>query len=107
MKKRHQARNRIRFDRLSAALAIFCASALWSQTSQPQIVELDETVTAALAKTGAPSASVAVIRNGQIAYSKAFGKADIEKDRRAALSFIFFALPIRLRMDPSVFHRIS
>jgi D-alanyl-D-alanine carboxypeptidase len=80
MKKRCQP-NKIRFDRL--ALAFFGISALWAQTSEPQITDIDETVAAALAKTGAPSASVAVVRAGQIAYAKAFGKADIEKNRPA------------------------
>jgi D-alanyl-D-alanine carboxypeptidase len=82
MKKR-QLTKKIRFDWLSLALIIFCASVLWAQTSEPQITELDQTVAAALATTGAPSASIAVVQGGQIAYAKAFGKADIQKDRPA------------------------
>ena len=65
---------------------VFCASALWAQTSEPQAADLDQTVASALAVTGAPSASVAVVRGGQIAYAKAFGKADLETDRPADTS---------------------
>jgi D-alanyl-D-alanine carboxypeptidase len=83
MKKRSQPTSKIRFDRLALAVAVFCASGLWAQTSELQIAELDQIVAAALATTGAPSASVAVVQSGQIAYTKAFGKADIEKDRPA------------------------
>jgi D-alanyl-D-alanine carboxypeptidase len=68
---------------LLLALLLFCASTVWAQTSEPQTSELDQTVAAALTTTGAPSASVAVVRAGQIAYAKAFGKADIEQDRPA------------------------
>ncbi|MFL6353295.1 MAG: serine hydrolase domain-containing protein [Bryobacteraceae bacterium] len=83
MKKSPQLSPKIPLDRLSLALAIFFVSALWAQTSEPQITDFDQTVTAALATTGAPSASVAVVRNGQITYAKAFGKADLQKDRPA------------------------
>jgi CubicO group peptidase (beta-lactamase class C family) len=64
-----------------AGVLVFCTSAIRAQTSEPQAADLDQTITSALAVTGAPSASVAVVRGGQIAYAKAFGKADIEKDR--------------------------
>lgn len=45
--------------------------------------KLDEKISAALTASGAPSVSVAVVQNGQIVYAKAFGKADIAKDRAA------------------------
>src|SRR4051812_35345376 len=83
METRRRVTNELRFNRLSLALGLFCASILWGQPSEPQTTELDQTVSAALATTGAPSASVAVVRAGQIAYAMAFGKADIEKDRPA------------------------
>ncbi|MGI9075311.1 MAG: serine hydrolase domain-containing protein [Bryobacteraceae bacterium] len=85
MKKPSHPANKIRFDRLSLAVGILGASALLAQTSEPQISELDQIVAAALSTTGAPSASVAVVQSGQIAYAKAFGKADIEKDRPAGI----------------------
>src|SRR5947208_654718 len=47
-------------------LSVLTFSKIWSQ-----------------AATGAPSASVAVVRAGKITYAKAFGKAKIEKDRPA------------------------
>jgi hypothetical protein len=83
METRRRVTNELRFNRLSLALGLFCASILWGQPSEPQTTELDQTVSAALATTGAPSASVAVVRAGQIAYAMTFGKADIEKDRPA------------------------
>jgi D-alanyl-D-alanine carboxypeptidase len=83
MKTRCQLTPAVPVEWLLVALLLFCASALWSQTPEPQALELDQTVVAALTTTGAPSASVAVVRAGQIAYAKAFGKADIGKDRPA------------------------
>jgi D-alanyl-D-alanine carboxypeptidase len=48
--------------------------------------QLDERISAALAASGAPSVSVAVVADGQIAYAKAFGKADIGENRPATAS---------------------
>jgi D-alanyl-D-alanine carboxypeptidase len=39
---------------------------------------IDSTVTAALAQTGAPSASIAVVRGGQVAYARAYGSARLD-----------------------------
>jgi D-alanyl-D-alanine carboxypeptidase len=86
MKKRHCVTNEVRLGWLPVAVTLFCASAVWAQTPELQIAELDQTVAAALATTGAPSASVAVVQSGQIAYAKTFGKADIEKDQPADTS---------------------
>jgi D-alanyl-D-alanine carboxypeptidase len=83
MKKRCQTTREVGFKWLSLTLGIFCASGLWAQTAELPITEVDQTISAALSTTGAPSASVAVVRAGQIAYAKAFGKADVEKDRLA------------------------
>jgi CubicO group peptidase (beta-lactamase class C family) len=83
METRRRVTNELRFNCFSLALGLFCASVLWGQTSEPQTTELDQTISAALATTGAPSASVAVVRAGQITYAMAFGKADVEKDRPA------------------------
>jgi CubicO group peptidase (beta-lactamase class C family) len=44
---------------------------------------LDEHIAAALAKSGAPSVSVAVVENNRLVYGKAFGKADLEHNRDA------------------------
>ena len=39
---------------------------------------VDKAVTEVLAKTGAPSASVAVVRDGKLAYARAYGTANLE-----------------------------
>lgn len=54
----------------------FSASA---QTLSPELRQkIDKLAAAALAKSGVPSASVAVVTNGQIAYVQAYGAARIE-----------------------------
>jgi D-alanyl-D-alanine carboxypeptidase len=80
--RRHLA-PKFRSDWLLLAIGVFCASALCAQTSEPEAAGLDQAIASALATTGAPSASVAVVRARQIAYAKAFGKADIAKNRPA------------------------
>ncbi len=44
---------------------------------------IDSTVTAVLASTGAPSASIAVVRNGKIAYTHAYGRARLAPPKPA------------------------
>src|SRR5438445_5236450 len=44
---------------------------------------LDEKIAAALATSGAPSVSVAVVRNNETIYAKAFGKANLAENRAA------------------------
>jgi D-alanyl-D-alanine carboxypeptidase len=83
MKQRAQSVMKCRVNQFSLCMFVACAPAVWAQTPGLQSTELDQTTASALATTGAPSASVAVVRGGQIAYAKAFGKADIEKDRPA------------------------
>lgn len=62
---------------ISLAFASFSASAQ-TQLSSDLREKIDKLATDALAKTGVPSASVAVVKNGQIAYVKAYGDARIE-----------------------------
>ncbi|MGI8958599.1 MAG: serine hydrolase domain-containing protein [Bryobacteraceae bacterium] len=83
MKKRTGFVNARLTPRFLVAATVFCASALGAQTSDSQTPELDQTIVAALATTGAPSASVAVVRTGQIAYAKSFGKAETGNERPA------------------------
>ena len=59
--------------KLTAAALLFVAAPLFAQ--DPAI---DKIVTEALAKSGAPSASVAVVKDGRIAYVRAYGNASIE-----------------------------
>jgi CubicO group peptidase (beta-lactamase class C family) len=44
---------------------------------------VDSIATAVLAATGVPSASVAVVRHGQVAYANAYGKANLEQGTAA------------------------
>jgi CubicO group peptidase (beta-lactamase class C family) len=48
--------------------------------------QYDEKIEAALKKAGAPSVSVAVVLDGKLAYAKAFGEADLAKNRAADLN---------------------
>src|SRR4029077_12782099 len=52
------------------------AQPVWEQKASADITE-------ALKKTGAPSVSVVIIQDGTIAFSKAFGKADLASNRAA------------------------
>src|SRR5436190_12246398 len=50
-----------------------------AQTLPPDLVEkIDKVATDTLARTGVPSASIAIIKDGQIAYVKAYGDARLE-----------------------------
>lgn len=59
------------------ALATFPAMAQ-GQLSNELEEKIDKVAAEALAKTGVPSASVAVVKDGQIAYIKAYGSARLE-----------------------------
>jgi D-alanyl-D-alanine carboxypeptidase len=65
------------------AIAVTLAFASLSATAQTQLSadlrqKIDKLAADALAKSGVPSASVAVVTNGQIAYVQAYGAAHIE-----------------------------
>jgi CubicO group peptidase (beta-lactamase class C family) len=51
--------------------------------AQPLVTSLDEKISSALAASGAPSVSIAVVDGRQLFYAKAFGKADVARDRAA------------------------
>jgi D-alanyl-D-alanine carboxypeptidase len=68
------------FHLVACAVAVHCA---FAQNLAPLASRLDETISAALAKAGALSVSVAVVEDGKLAYAKAFGKADIAANRPA------------------------
>src|SRR4051812_41979676 len=62
---------------------VFTLSAL-AAFAQPSLEsKLDEVISSALKTSGAPSVSVSVVDGGKLVYAKAFGKADIEKNRDA------------------------
>jgi D-alanyl-D-alanine carboxypeptidase len=81
----------IRSRRLVRVLAafVFILSAHLSapsQTSLPADVttQIDKLVTDTLARTGVPSASVAIVKDGQIVYVKAYGNAKLDPKTPAA-----------------------
>ncbi|HYX43329.1 MAG TPA: serine hydrolase domain-containing protein, partial [Pyrinomonadaceae bacterium] len=70
---------------LLALLACANLSVLAQTQLAPELhAQIDKIATDALAKTGVPSASVAVVKNGQIAYVKAYGDARLEPHTPAA-----------------------
>ncbi len=58
-------------------LAAFAANAQ-TQLAPDLIEKIDKVANDALAKTGVPSASVAIVKDGQIVYTKAFGDARLD-----------------------------
>ena len=64
---------------IAFCLFLIAAPAGAQQTLPPELVsKIDAAVTAALAKSGAPSASVAIVKDGALAYAHAYGLANIE-----------------------------
>ena len=58
-----------------AALALFASSSALAQAlTADQTAQIDKAVTSTLADTGVPSASIAVVKDGKIVYTKAYGK---------------------------------
>lgn len=70
---------------LAGCWFLLCVSCLPVEGQVPG-AEFDRQIEAALKETGAPSASVAVVQNGSLAYAKPFGFADIGEQRRAETS---------------------
>lgn len=63
------------FRLVVAALILLSPTTLQAQTLSPaETTEVDRIVTETLAKTGVPSASIAVVRGGKIAFARAYGK---------------------------------
>ncbi len=69
--------------RISCWLTIALCSGAGAQTASPDAARFDERIQAALASSGAPSVSVAVVTNKELVYAKAFGRADTAKDAAA------------------------
>ena len=71
---------RLRRGFAAFVFSLSALSAATAQTSLPADVttQIDKLVTDTLARTGVPSASVAVVKDGQIAYVKAYGDAKLE-----------------------------
>ncbi|MGN6312335.1 MAG: serine hydrolase domain-containing protein [Rhodanobacteraceae bacterium] len=62
---------------LLGGLLAFLASAAWADAPQPVALHgrIDQAVNKVLATTGVPSASIALVKDGKIAYAQAYGKA--------------------------------
>ncbi|WP_404370566.1 serine hydrolase domain-containing protein [Sphingomonas sp. MMS24-J45] len=58
----------------AAFLLIIAAPAAAQELNPAEIAKVDSTVTDTLAKSGVPSASIAIVRGGRIVYAKAYGK---------------------------------
>lgn len=69
--------------RFLPAVLFVHAALLYAQPNAELTRQLDQKISSALAASGAPSVSVAVVQNDRVVYAKAFGKADIEKARAA------------------------
>lgn len=72
---------------MCAALALLAhASAVTAQSSLPpeDAARIDRAAEEVLASTGAPSASIAVVRDGRLAYARAYGKARLDPPVAAA-----------------------
>jgi CubicO group peptidase (beta-lactamase class C family) len=69
---------RVRFLLLAA-----CALRLLAQTPADLEKKLDDKISSSLQKSGTPSVSVAVVRDGKLFYAKAFGAADLATKRAA------------------------
>jgi CubicO group peptidase (beta-lactamase class C family) len=69
--------HRFRFLIHSLAIVILvgCCAHAQSQLSPDLIEKIDKVATDTLAKTGVPSASIAIVKDGQVVYVKAYGDA--------------------------------
>ena len=67
-------------------LFAIAAVPLWAQAAGETEKKLDEKISSALQKAGAPSVSVAVVKDGKLLYAKAFGSADLAAKRAADVS---------------------
>ncbi|HEX3085399.1 MAG TPA: serine hydrolase domain-containing protein [Pyrinomonadaceae bacterium] len=69
----------IRRSIVTATISVFAFSvSAQTQLSADLIEKIDKVATDTLARTGVPSASIAIVRDGQIAYVKAYGDARLE-----------------------------
>ena len=79
----------MRITRVAALLLILAPARGGAVAQQLGVAErsrIDSAVAAVLATTGAPSASIAVVRGGEIAYEKAYGEARIDPRTPASSS---------------------
>ena len=77
--------------RLSVLLILAAGTAGSQQLSPADRARIDSAANAILAGTGAPSASIAIVRRGEIVYEKAYGDARVEP-RTPATSAMRYAI---------------
>jgi len=70
--------NQSPFRRLALGALLFPFAAAAQQLSPAERARIDSAANAVLANTGAPSASIAVVRGGEIVYERAYGNARVE-----------------------------
>src|SRR6476661_1300707 len=70
-----------------ALLALVTAPAAAQSLSPAEVSQIDELVTKTLADTGVPSAEIAIVRDGQLVLTKAYGKANEGLPARADLPY--------------------
>src|SRR5258706_12074408 len=80
-----------RFLLNSLAVVIILAFVSFNAAAQPQlsadlIEKIDKVATDTLAKTGVPSASIAIVKDGQVVYVKAYGDARLDPKTAATPS---------------------
>jgi D-alanyl-D-alanine carboxypeptidase len=68
------------FPAIAVSIVLAAASTSFAQTQlTPDVTEkIDKLVTETLSKTGVPSASIAIVQDGQVAYVKAYGDARMD-----------------------------
>lgn len=68
---------------LALSLSLAATAAAAAPLPPDMAAAIDREVSAVLARTGTPSASIAVVRDGELAYAKAYGKARLAPDVQA------------------------
>jgi CubicO group peptidase (beta-lactamase class C family) len=72
---------------VAAALALLPLPALAQDLSPAEVARVDRIVTTALARTGTPSATVAIVRGGRMVYAHGWGKASETLPATAAVPY--------------------
>src|SRR5256714_11184011 len=85
------------------ALVVFAAVGTSAQTQLPADLtdKIDKVATDTLARTGVPSASIAIVKDGQIAYVKAYGDARLEPKTAASTTMRYSIGSIRQQFTPA------
>src|SRR3954466_7068977 len=61
---------------LPALLALVAAPAIAQPLTPAEVAQIDQLVSKTLADTGVPSAEIAIVRDGRLVLTKAYGKAN-------------------------------